>query len=388
MFAALISTGAAAQVQVKDLPKPAQEIGDPFSMIVGALELKSGQVLMADAVEMDLVLVDFAKGTRTILGRKGSGPGEYRAPSALMRVQGDSLWVYDAAQQRFATWAPDLKAGATMPLMAFDQTTSTALTAPMVGDRLGRLYASAMVINMGRSGGAGGRGGNMQMEIPDSVTIVRVDVRDGAKRSELARVKFPVSGKPEMKQLSPTSFKYTLAFPGLVTADAWAVFPDGRVGLVHGNGYTVEFITPDGKRSAPVKIAYAPIPVTEADKTAEMDQALKTMKEQSAAVKKMMPANITMDFEMTPPASWPAVYPAVSALGAMAAPDGRLWVKRAIPARDGREQWDVIDPQGKLVAKWRLPAKTTLLGVGAGVVYTARTDEDDFRYAQRVEIPR
>jgi hypothetical protein len=61
-------------------------------------------------------------------------------------------------------------------------------------------------------------------------------------------------------------------------------------------------------------------------------------------------------------------------------------VKRATPIRVGREQWDVIDPSGKLVASWRLPARTTLVAVGQGVVYTTRTDEDDLRYIQRVEI--
>jgi hypothetical protein len=378
----------AQQVTPRDLPKPVKEIEDPFSMIAGALELKSGQVIMIDMAEMDLVLVDFTKGTRTILGRKGSGPGEYRAPQAMMVVPGDSLWVFDAGQMRFASWGPDMKAGATIPMMTFDQTTGTALTSPMVGDRKGRFYASSMKMEMGRSGGAGGRGGNVQMSIPDSVGVVRVDPRNPETRTELARVKFPVSGKPEMKQLGERNLKYTLQFPGLVAADAWAVFPDGRVAIVRSAGYTVEFIAADGKKSAPVKIAYAQIPVTEADKKAEMDEAQRLMKEQSKAVQKMMPNNITMEFEMLPPASWPATYPAVSPLGAMAAPDGRLWVKRSVPAREGREMWDVIDQGGRLVGRWRLPAKTTIVGMGNGAVYASRTDDDDFRYAQRIEIPK
>jgi hypothetical protein len=224
----------AQQVTPRDLPKPVKEIEDPFSMIAGALELKSGQVIMIDMAEMDLVLVDFTKGTRTILGRKGSGPGEYRAPQAMMVVPGDSLWVFDAGQMRFASWGPDMKAGATIPMMTFDQTTGTALTSPMVGDRKGRFYASSMKMEMGRSGGAGGRGGNVQMSIPDSVGVVRVDPRNPETRTELARVKFPVSGKPEMKQLGERNLKYTLQFPGLVAADAWAVFPDGRVAIVRG----------------------------------------------------------------------------------------------------------------------------------------------------------
>ena len=382
----IAASSSGAQIPVRDLPKATREIEDPFSMIAGALELKSGQVLMVDAAEMDLVLVDFLKGARTILGRKGSGPGEYRAPSALLRVPGDSVWVFDAAQQRFVTWDSDMKAGATVAMMSFDQATSTALTAPMIGDRKGNLYASGMTINIGRGGGSGGRA--MQMEFPDSVGIVRVDPRDAKTRTEIARVRFPVSGKPQMTQVSERAFKYSLAYPGLVAADAWSVFPDGRVAIVHGAAYTVEFITADGKHSAAVRVPYEPIRVSEEDKKAEMVEAQRVMKEQTKAAQKQMPANISMEFELLPPATWPATYPAVSPLGAFAAPDGRLWVKRAIPIRDGREQWDVLDATGKLVARWRLPAKTTIVGVGTGVVYAARTDDDDFRYAQRIEVPR
>ena len=46
----------------------------------------------------------------------------------------------------------------------------------------------------------------------------------------------------------------------------------------------------------------------------------------------------------------------------------------------------MIDQAGKLVARWKLPAKTTIVAIGQGVVYTVRTDEDDLRYLQRVEV--
>ena len=367
-------------VTLRDLPKPSREIEEPFSLVSGALELKASQVLAVDATEMTVSLVDFTKGTRTTIGRQGSGPGEYRMPAGLFRLQGDSLWLFDAMQQRLVAFNPDLTAGTTIPMLVFDQSTTTALTAPFFGDRKGQIYASAMKIEAGRSGG------NMQMSLPDSVGVVRVDPRGKAGRTELARVRFPISGKPDIKQ-NGTALKYTMAFPGLVASDPWTVFPDGRIAIVRGATYTVEFIAADGKKTS-ARVAYDPIKVTAADQKAEMDEARRAMAEQGKTVQKMMPANVTMDFELLPPAEWPANYPPVSALGALAAPDGRLWVKRGTPFRLGREQWDVIDQAGKLVARWRLPAKTTLVAVGQGVVYTVRTDEDDLRYLQRVEVPK
>ena len=367
-------------VPLRDLPKPSREIEEPFSLVSGALELKASQVLAVDATEMTVSLVDFSKGTRTTIGRQGSGPGEYRMPAGLFRLQGDSLWLFDAMQQRLVAFNPDLTAGTTIPMLVFDQATTTALTAPFFGDRKGQIYASAMKIEAGRSGG------NIQMSLPDSVGVVRVDPRGKAGRTELARVRFPISGKPDIKQ-NGTALKYTMAFPGLVASDPWTVFPDGRIAIVRGATYTVEFIAADGKKTS-ARVAYDPIKVTAADQKAEMDEARRAMAEQGKTVQKMMPPNVTMDFELLPPAEWPANYPPVSPLGALAAPDGRLWVKRGTPFRLGREQWDVIDPAGKLIARWRLPAKTTLVAVGQGVVYTVRTDEDDLRYLQRIEVPK
>jgi hypothetical protein len=376
-----VAPAPAQQIALRELPKPSREIDEPFSFVTGAVEFKGGQLIVADGTEGTLSVVDFARGTRTALGRQGSGPGEYRTPAGIFRLHGDTIWVLDAAQMRMVAFNPDLTPGTGFPFITFDQQTSTALTAPYFMDPRGRLYASAMAIQAGRAGG------NASMVIPDSVAVVRVDPRDKTARLELTRVRFPTSGKPEMKQQG-NAFKYTMAFPGLVASDPWTVFPDGRIAILRGSTYTVEYIGTDGKHTSPVRIAYEHIKVTEADRKAEMDEAKRRMVEQGKAVQKMMPANITIDFELTPPEKWPDEYPAVSPLGAIAAPDGRLWAKRGTPIRLGREQWDVIDPSGKLVARWQLPAKVTLVAVGQNVVYTVRTDEDDLRYVQRVEIPR
>ena len=385
LIAMFVSAPAFAQaVAVRDLPKPSREIEDPFSLVTTAIEIKPGQVLALDGIELELAMVDFAQGSKTAIGRQGSGPGEYRVPTGLFRLAGDTIWILDAAQQRLVAFNPDLSPGTSIPMIMFDQSTMTATSAPFFTDRKGQVYASAMAIQVGR-GGAGGT--DAQISLPDSVGVVKIDPRGKVPRAELARVRFPISGKPDIK-MNGTAMKYTMAYPGLVASDPWTVFPDGRIAIVRGANYSVEFIAPDGKKSAPTRIAYSPIRVTAADQKAEMDEARRVMQEQGKAAQKMMPAGMTMDFELLPPASWPANYPPVAPLGALAGADGRLWVKRSTPIRIGREQWDVIDQGGKLVASWRLPAKTTLVAVGQGVVYTTRTDEDDLRYLQRVEIGR
>lgn len=385
MVALTIATPAFSQaVPVRDLPKPTREIEEPFSLVGSVLEIKPGQVLAVDATEMELVLVDFAKGTKSPVGRQGSGPGEYRAPAAIVRTKGDTIWLLDAGLQRITVFNPDLTAGTSFPMLVFDQSTMTAITAPYSSDRNGNLYASGMKIQAGVGGGGGN---DMQMTLPDSVGLLRFDPRQ-SERTEVIKLRFPVSGKPEISR-SGNAMKYTMAYPGLVAADSWAVLPDGRIIIVRGATYTVEFVSPDGKTTTAGKVPYTPIRVTAADQKAEMDEARRVMQEQGKVAQKMMPAGFSMDFELLPPASWPANYPAISPLGIFASPDGRVWVRRSIPFRTGREQWDVLDSTGKLIASWRFPPKTTLNAVGAGgVIYTTRTDEDDLRYLQRVQVGR
>jgi hypothetical protein len=371
---------AAQQPAVRDLPRPAAEAADPFSMVSGAIEVKPGKVLVMDGTEGELALVDFtAGGSRTRIGRQGSGPGEYRIPVGAFRVKGDSIWLMDAAQMRIVTYDADFKPGPTIPFLTFDQSTGTALTAPYHADRNGSVYASTMAIQAGR--GAGG----MSMKFPDTVGVVRLDPRKRDTQEEVAKVRFPTSGSPEMKQ-EGTNFKYTMAYPGLVAADAWTVFPDGRIAIVRGANYAVEFITPAGRRSTPALVPHERVRVTDADRQAEMAEARRQMEEQSKTVQKMMPAGVNMTFDLLPPASWPDFYPPVAAMSVLAAPNGDLWIKRAVPIRVGRDQWDVVNSAGRVVARWRLPAKVTIVAVGQDAVYTARTDEDDLRYVQRVVV--
>ncbi len=376
-LATAVAPLAAQAPPLRDLPAPTREIEDPFSVVAAVSEAAGGRVVVVDGLDGELSVVNFAAGERMPLGRQGSGPGEYRAPGAVFRVRGDTIWVMDVAQQRMAAFHPDFTAGVPFHLQMFDTQTRTALMAPFYVDRTGVMYANALPV--------GGGGPNMQ--IPDSVEVIRFDPRGTGPRTPLAKLRFPTSGTPEMR-VEGTVIKYTMAFPGLVTADSWAVFADGRLAIVHGATYTIEMVTVDGRRTTSRPIAYDRIPVTREDQDAEMAEARRVLAEQMKAAQRTMPQGMTLDINMPPPASWPATYPAISPMAVFAAPDGRLWVRRATPARLGREQWDVVDAAGTLVARWRLPQRTRLVGVGAGVAYTVRMDEDDLQYLQRVEVGR
>ena len=377
----LTATALSAQAApIRDLPKPSKEIDDPYSLIVAAREYRPGQLLVSDGVESEVSLVDFAKGTKAPVGRKGGGPGEYTIAAAFFRLAGDTIWILDGAgaAARIVAFLPDLKPGTTFTLQLFDARDTSVVQGAMFADTRGRLYGTAMKLKPSAGG----------ISVPDSMDLVWFDPRAGVRtaRTLIGRVRTPSTGKQDI-QNQGGHIKVSTPFPGLVPADAWAVFPDGRIAIVRGANYRVEFILPNGSKPAPTSIEYERYQLTEADKKAELDEVHKRVQQQMAMMKKMMPANVTLDITVTPPPSWPSEYPPLALLSVLPAPNGDLWVRRSVPVRLDHERWDVIDRAGKLVARWRLPSKTTLVAIGTGAVYTTRTDEDDLRYVQRVELP-
>jgi hypothetical protein len=382
---------AAQQVALKDLPKPEKEIEDPFTLITAAIEY-SGKLLVADAAETMLSLVDFADGSKVQIGRRGAGPGEYTGLLGLLRLPGDTLWVMDAQGQnagRFVSFLPNRKPGATFPFVMMNTADSSTLTGPFYVDRRGMMYAGSLPLKIAAASGATAGSGQANVGFADSTTLVKFDPRDiSSPRTKIARLRFFNAGSMKQEVAGGTNLKMTMPYMGMGIADGWAMFPDGRIAIVRGSNYAVEFILPDGRPGVKTVIPYEHHKLGESDKKLEMDAARDLMKEQMPMIKKMLPPGWTIQFDLLPPPSWPAEYPPISIIGVRAAPDGRLWVQRIVPKRIDREQWDVIDAAGKLIARWQLPPKTTIVATGDGVVYTARTDEDDLRYVQRVRLPR
>ena len=79
-----------------------------FSQIRGVRELRDGRLLVTDWTDEVLLVVDLRTGGVRQLGRKGSGPTEYRLPAALLPLPGDSTLLVDQGNERLAVIGPDL----------------------------------------------------------------------------------------------------------------------------------------------------------------------------------------------------------------------------------------------------------------------------------------
>jgi hypothetical protein len=384
---ALAATTVAAQaVPNRVLEKPDAEWAEPLSQISGVRELRDGRVIVSDAREKTIQLVDFRNGAKKI-GREGSGPGEYGLPGAMFAAPGDTTWVFDLLNSRYLVIDPAGTAVSTFTIANSIPPSSPSAVRPGgtirsgfgVGfaqgiDAQGRLYFRAPTTRFTADG----------LSVGDSTPIVRWDRR--TERADTVAVLVSPPSRPAAvpRATSGGSQQVSVRIGGgtpFVSADAYAVTSQGDLAVVRAKDYHVDWIS-KGRTVAGAPIRYDRVKVTEDDKRAYME-GLKTSTATMVAningqrsVQNMPAAGINgADAPVFPDFKGP--FSSVTA-----GPNNQIWVQKYMP-NGAPPTYDVIDPTGKVVSRVVLPKRTRLLGFGRGTLYLARSDEDDLQYLQR-----
>lgn len=382
LVALLALTPALAGAQgAKLLSKPEAEFAEPFTAVTGIRELKDGRVVVIDVRDKIVQIVDLKTGNATKVGREGSGPGEYALPMRLLALPGDSSAVFDPLNSRLLVVAPDGKAGGFIRMQ--DGTTggpgrgiSAGFAPPRFSDARGRLYWQGQSVQF-REGAPPVEG--------DSAPILRFD-RTTQKSDTVAFVRVPkgnvrASGGPGRMEMRIGGSNPFLA------RDEWAVLPDGRVLVLRAPEYRVDVAGAGGRTTPGAPIAYERLEVSERHKQQWRD----SRKNQVAIMMTINngerrasagppPANLP------DPTDWPDLLPPFLENAAFPAPNGTVWLARTREANDETPNYDVIDAAGRVVARYEMPKGTRLVGVGNGVVYAVRNDEDDLQYLQRYRV--
>ena len=377
-FATSSGTGLPAQaVATRTIGKPLAEYGEPFTVLFNARELSDGRVLVTDAQDRTVHLVDAKLASAVPVGRQGGGPGEYRYPTALVAAGGDTTLLYDIAGLRFLVIEPSGKVGQTISLQSVSGGLPVGPAAVRGYDRAGRLYYQGMNFSM-----AGG-----QPAFTDSAALIRLD----GKSKKLDTLTFVRANAPKMAmsgdvQKGTGSMKVGMTpFP---ITDEWVLLRDGRVVVVRGATYRVDQIGADGKLRQGAAVPYAKVKVTEKDKQAARENTKRVrdaMGRASADARAAAGAQggRVPSMAVDEPTDWPEHKPAFGPNALHVAPEGTIWVNRL---REGGVEvpiYDVIDPTGKLLQRVQLPPKTRLLAISAKYLYLARADEDDLQYLGR-----
>jgi hypothetical protein len=378
-----VASAAFAQTAVP-LTRAEAEFAEPFSNIASVRELPDGRVLVADTRDRMLLVVDLAKGTGTPISREGSGPAEYGLPMFLWPMPRDTTYLFDPLNTRFLQIDPSGKATGTWSMVADEAVEGggprrMGLTIVQGVDGRGRFYSASPGIVRGPDG----------PRAADSTALTRYD-RMSRATDTVAWVGLPKNNV----QISGGRGNANVRIGGgnpFAPQDAWAVFPDGRVAVVRANAYHVDFYLPDGRHVRGPALRDDRVKVSEGHKEAWREQRRRstpvmiTMESGPGGTRRSAATPSTSS--VPEPGEWPDVLPPFYARGAMAAPNGELWVRRYTPASEKRETWDVIDAGGRVTKRVLLPPEVRLVGMGRNSLYTARWDADDLQYLQRYRRP-
>lgn len=367
---------AAQQVPTRALTAPDAQFEQPFDAVLAIRELASGKVLVTDLGPKTLLLADLATGEQVTVGRNGQGPGEYQFPGELFPFRGDSVLLVDRVGRRVLVVSPEGKLGRSIP---FPEGLS-GLPDARGADRQGRIYFQGSPFR-GEPGGGMEVGGTL----PDSVPLIRWDPAtkkiDSLTRVKIPAIKVQVSGGQNARTVMMRNQPFA-------PSDEWIVTPEGRVAIARVGDYHIEWLgTGAPVRGAPVR--HEPLKVAAADRQIFLDGMRNSRNRITVSVGGPGPSGgrnnqgngqpqiSEKDFD------WPEVKPPFPSRALQFAPEGQLWVTRSTSARDSTPVYDLFDAGGKLTGRVTLPLGRRMVGLGKGVVYAVRTDEDGLQWLER-----
>jgi hypothetical protein len=367
----LSGPGSARAQNTISLDEPAAAYAEPFSLIGGIRELNDGRVLVSDALEEALYVLDSGLQGAEQISRKGQGPDEYRQPDGLFSWPGDSVLMVDLGNGRMTVIGADYGFGRTIPVVQ-QEAMGLQIIIPQGVDGRGHLYYQP-------------RGDGV---IRDSADIVRWEPEAAGAAEPVVRIK--LADVTERTSGGGNEVRQEVRPVPLSPEDGWAVGVDGAVAVVRAGDYHVDWVRPDGSVVSGPPVPWKPVPVKAADKEAwAEDLAANGMMMMVTNDNGQMNARMRRGGGREPEVDqfeWPDVKPPFDPGSVRVDPMGYAWVERHVPAGD-RPVLDVFDPAGGLVASVAIPLRSSLRGFGDGSLYVTRRDDLGFQWLERYDRP-
>jgi hypothetical protein len=356
LLAGLLLGQAPAETRLRP---PTVRLDQEFTRIVGLRELGDGRVLVADAGEKRLVVIDFAKSLVAQIGREGNGPGEYAQVALLASLGPDSTLMPDASNRRWLVLHNDRIVRTIAPEHPAITGSRGAVRST---DEQGRgMTTTAPPI----------RGGGQAMGKSDSVAVLLVTLSSGATDTVARLRTAPLTVWTELDNAGKVT-RAGLTYPPFSVGEESLLFPDGWLAVARLDPYRVDWRTPGGRW-----ISGAPLPFTGRLVDARERKAYLARRASTSGRAAAVP----------PDDSWPATIPPFQPFPLIAVPDGSLLILRTPTADHPGHQYDRIDRRGRLIARVELPATERLVAIGARGAYVLATDDDGIQRLQRHPWP-
>ena len=421
------SPGSAKLPPVRLLKPVDRTASESFMAVSAARALPEGRVLINDISGRRLVLFDSSLTSFTVVADTTSATANAYASrmAGLIPWRADSTLFVDPQTLSMLVIDGNGKVARVMSIPRPDDAGS------LIGgpngtpglDAQGRLvYRANVGFRMAGPprGASGGGGAGFAPSFPDTVPLVRLTL---ATR-KLDTVAFLKIVKVNMTMNRDENGRVTMSstLNPMQVVDDWAVMPDGRIAIVRGKDYHVDWIDADGKLTSQGRLSFAWRKMDDSAKVAFLDStriAIEKVRERQQAAMRaggtpggpMMggapegaggagspmivmridgggpgggpggggdggprrdvnPANMQLPpINMVQPSEMPDYAPAFGAGATRADGDGNLWIRTSL-VMNGGSVYDVVNGHGELVDRIQVPAGRVIAGFGTGgVVY-------------------
>lgn len=371
-FAVMSPIDAQSAPRRIELPKASATHVEEFTAITSIRELRDGRVLATDGPEQRLVVLDFAKGTSTPIGRRGGGPNEYGMVTWVLPIGGDSSLMIDMIQRRWLLFDGD-RIVETLPPDA-PGVKATAAHWVQGSDVRGNLLVRHT---------SDPPSGVSEITATDSIDVVFVD-RSTGKEERVARIR-PLPTRREVRRDGDRiTFSSTMPTGPISIAEELAIFSDGALGIARLDPFRVDWRLPDGTWRLGAPLPVARIRVDRREREAFHDRNRANYERQpppGLSVPKTEPPDDSEFPEFLPP------FPGQRGI-VLAGPRGLLFIRRTKSADFPGVSYFVVDRESRLVGELFLEATETIVGASDTNLYLGWKDEDDIQRLRRHPWPR
>lgn len=416
VLAAVAPAVARAQVPVRPLGGVVATTPEPLGIAAHLRALPGGRVMVNDVMRRRVLLLDSAMNVVRVVIDSTSGAADAYGPrpGGLVAWKGDSTLFIDPASLSMLVIDAE---GKVVRVMSVPRTQeANALTSISFGtpalDAEGRLVYRAFPGQQFRVMGGPGAAPSAPPSPPDSAAIVRLDLAT-RKVDTAAFIRIPkVSISMDRSDDGQVTMSQTIN--PLPMVDDWAVTSTGRLAVVRGRDYRVDWVGAGREVAATGKIPFDWRRLTDEDKVALIDSVKAQRERMSAhggtgggsgpvvmfgggggapgagaetrvqmtttvrsgsggapATTTMSSANVRANIQFVAPDELPDYQPPFFAGAVRADADGNIWI-RTIPTRaiGGGPVYDVVDGKGELVDRVQVPEGREVRAFGpGGVVY-------------------
>lgn len=378
--------------------------------------LSSGAVIVNDITRRQLVLFDasFSK-MKTIADASPTAENSYASPMAgLLAFNGDSSIFIEPRSLSMLVIDPK---GDVARVMALPSPRDAPF---MVGgpfgipgfDPRGRIVYRGSALTVRNQGGVPAADiAPPSGQFADSAPVYRIDLASRA-RETLSYITVPKQSVSSARDKTGKFTGMAILVNPMTLVDEWALMPDGRVAIVRGADFHVDWLELDGRWVSTPKIPFNWERLDDDGKVRVLDSTKVEADKTRENLKQAIEANPGDANKMATSAGLPGVmivatnpdgasgrptqevmvpttnmvdaksvadYRPAFRMGAVRADaEGNLWVRTTAPT-DGGAIYDVINGKGQLVDRVKLPFGRVIAGFARGIVFLGVEDDGGAR---------